>query len=97
VASFYADLEASIRHIATVLRPGAYACYVVGNRKVKGVVLPTDDAVRRAFEAQGCVTIDTFHRAIPNKRMPLKNSPTNATGATDATMTREYIVVVRKR
>jgi hypothetical protein len=29
--------------------------------------------------------------------MPLRNSPTNATGVLDDTMTREYIVVMRRK
>ena len=40
VASFYVDYFKSIKHVAGVVKPGGYACYVVGNRKVKGVVLP---------------------------------------------------------
>ncbi|MCS7210789.1 MAG: hypothetical protein RMI34_05570 [Chloroherpetonaceae bacterium] len=35
-------------------------------------------------------------RAIPNKRMPLQNSPTNEAGKRNATMTREFVVVMRK-
>jgi hypothetical protein len=33
---------------------------------------------------------------ISNKRMPLKNSPTNVKGKTDRTMGEEYIVIMRK-
>lgn len=97
VATFYADLFKSISHVAGLLRPGGHACYVVGNRKVKGVTLPTDEAVRHFFEQFGYEYVDTFYRSIPNKRMPLRNSPTNAAGAVDSTMTREYIVIMRRR
>lgn len=96
VFAFYADLFASIQHITRLLRPGGYICYVVGNRKVKGVVLPTDIAIKDFFMACGLEYVDTFLRAIPNKRMPLKNSPSNITGDSDATMTQEYIVVLRR-
>jgi hypothetical protein len=78
-----------------LIKTGGHACYVVGNRKVKGVVLPTDVAILRFFEAQGYSHIDTFHRRIPNKRMPSRNSPTNATGIVENTMTTESIVVMR--
>lgn len=97
VAAFYTDLSRSIMHVSKVLKPGGYACYVVGNRKVKGVVLPTDEAVRFFFESNDFEYIDTFHRSIPNKRMPLKNSPTNASGIVDNTMSREYIVIMRRK
>jgi tRNA G10 N-methylase Trm11 len=96
VAAFYSDLGASIAHVARVIKPGGHACYVVGNRKVKGVVLPTDLAIRGFFESHGFGYVDTFYRTIPNKRMPLRNSPTNAPGLVDSTMVREYIVVMRK-
>lgn len=96
VASFYSDLLGSISNVANLVSDGGHACYVVGNRKVKGIVLPTDVAVRDFFEKSGFDYVDTFHRTIPNKRMPLRNSPTNAAGNVDSTMTREYIVVMRR-
>jgi len=96
VASFYVDLHASISNVAKVIKQSGYACYVVGNRKVKGVVLPTDIAVRDFFENYGFEYVNTFMRSIPNKRMPSRNSPTNATGVLDDTMTQEYIVVMRR-
>ena len=95
-ASFYADLGASIANVARIVLPGGHACYVVGNRRVKGVTLPTDDAVRRFFEQQSFCYVATFHRSIPNKRMPLRNSPTNIAGVSDKTMAQEYIVVMRR-
>lgn len=96
VSSFYTDLHQSISHVGELLKPGGYACYVVGNRKVKGVALPTDVAVRCFFERAGFDYIDTFYRSIPNKRMPLRNSPTNAAGVVENTMLNEYIVVMRR-
>jgi tRNA G10 N-methylase Trm11 len=96
VASFYVDLHASISSVAKVIKQNGYACYVVGNRKVKGVVLPTDIAVKNFFENYGFEYVNTFMRSIPNKRMPSRNSPTNATGVLDDTMTQEYIVIMRR-
>jgi DNA modification methylase len=96
VAAFYVDLKKSIANIAPLVKKNGHACYVVGNRKVKGVVLPTDLAVRSFFETGGFNYVDTFHRHIPNKRMPLRNSPSNVTGAVDNTMLREHIVVMQK-
>jgi site-specific DNA-methyltransferase (cytosine-N4-specific) len=96
VAAFYEDLYGSIKNVASIIRPQGYVCYVVGNRKVKGVVLPTDNVIKDFFEPFGFSYVDTFHRGIPNKRMPSKNSPSNAPGKQDDTMTREYIVVLKK-
>ncbi len=97
VASFYQELYLSLTNVAQVIKPGGFACYVVGNRKVKGIVLPTDVAIRDFFSALGYEHVDTHHRIIPNKRMPLRNSPTNATGVLEETMTREYIVIMRRK
>lgn len=96
VSSFYFDLHASIANVSKVIRKNGHACYVVGNRKVKGVTLPTDIAVKDFFNNYGFEYVNTFIRSIPNKRMPSKNSPTNATGVLDNTMTQEYIIVMKK-
>jgi len=96
VYSFYADLGESIRHVASRIRRGGYVCYVVGNRRVKSIELPTDAFIRDKFSLLGFEHIQTAVRSIPNKRMPSVNSPTNVTGAVDPTMTTEYIVVMRR-
>ncbi|MFN3309071.1 MAG: DNA methyltransferase, partial [Anaerolineales bacterium] len=96
VVSFYHDLRASTHNVAKVICQGGVACYVVGNRKVRGVVLPTDQAIQTFFEECGFGHVATYRRNIPNKRMPLKNSPTNVAGVLDHTMTGEYIVVMRR-
>lgn len=96
VVAFYRDYRTSIRNVARVIRPGGYACYVVGNRRVKGITLPTDEITRAFFEASGFTHVETIIRHIPNKRMPSRNSPTNVAGALDTTMNREYIVVMAR-
>ena len=96
VASFYIDLDKSIKNVSMLVRRGGYACYVVGNRKVKGIILPTDNAVRSFFEQYDFGYVDTFIRSIPNKRMPNKNSPSNIKGILENTMANEYVVVMRR-
>jgi hypothetical protein len=44
---------------------------VVGNRKVKGIVLPTDETIKDFFEYFNFEHIKTYYRDISNKRMPL--------------------------
>ena len=75
----------------------AISYYVVGNRRVKGVTLPTDEITKAIFEQNGFEHVETIIRNIPNKRMPSKNSPTNIAGKSDTTMNHEYIVVMRRR
>ena len=96
VASFYTDLKMSIANVAKIIRKSGFACYVVGNRRVKGVSLPTDKAIVSFFEAEGFKYENTHLRSIPNKRMPHKNSPSNVSGESDTTMVNEYIVVMQK-
>ena len=96
VSAFYVDYEKSITNVAATIKPGGHACYVVGNRKVKGVTLPTDEITKTFFEAQGFAHVETIIRDIPNKRMPSRNSPSNVTGEQDNTMCNEFIVVLRK-
>jgi site-specific DNA-methyltransferase (cytosine-N4-specific) len=97
VSSFYCDYQKSIENVAKTIKKGGYACYVVGNRKVKGEVLPTDEITKDFFENQGFTHIETIIRNIPNKRMPSKNSPTNVIGKKDETMNNEYIVIMQKQ
>ena len=96
VISFYEDYEKSINHVSTTLKKSGFACYVVGNRTVKGVNIPTDEITAQLFEENNFTHIETIVRNIPNKRMPSKNSPTNVVGATASTMKNEYIVVCQK-
>ena len=96
VGAFFNDYRASITNVAEVVKPGGYACYVVGNRTVKGLEVPTAESTAAFFEASGFRHIDTFHRNIPNKRMPSLNSPSNVPGMTGKTMGTESIVICRR-
>lgn len=96
VEAFYIDLERSIGSVAPLLAKGSTVCYVVGNRRVKGVTLPTDAFIISAFGKHGFSHKETIVRNIPNKRMPKKNSPTNVPGETDVTMHEENIVVCER-
>jgi hypothetical protein len=96
VFSFYKDLFDSILNVSKLVKKNGYVCYVVGNRTVKGVVLPTDEIVKDFFSENGLNHISTFVREISNKRMPLKNSPSNQAGKIASTMLNEYIVTMKK-
>ena len=96
VTAFYIDLERSINAVAQVLSSNATICYVVGNRRVKEVTLPTDEFIVSAVRQHGFMHKTTIVRNIPNKRMPKKNSPTNIAGETSTTMHEENIVVCQR-
>jgi len=96
VVSFLNDYYSSIRNVAKVVRKGGKVCYVVGNRTVKGIQIPLDFFTAEMFIQNGFQHEITIVRAIPNKKMPSKNSPTNEKGVLVGTMTSEYIVILNK-
>ena len=96
VFSFYYDLTAAIKAISEKTRSGGYHFWVVGNRTVKGEMLPTDRIISEIAEQYDLVHVYTIDRNIINKVMPSLNSPTNETGKKSSTMTNEHIVVLRK-
>ncbi len=96
VSSFYFDLEKSINNVAKSVKIGGKVIYVVGNRCVKGIQLPTDQFTAEKFEENGFKHLFTYKRLLGNKAMPSQNSPTNKIGQRKGTMTEEWIVVCEK-
>jgi 16S rRNA G966 N2-methylase RsmD len=97
VSAYYNDLDKSIKQVAKSIKRGGKSVYIVGNRTVKNVQLPTDQFIAEKFEENGFEHLITYQRALSNKAMPSKNSPTNKTGKTANTMMWEYIVVCEKK
>lgn len=96
VVSFLNDYHLSIQNVANTVRIGGRVCYVVGDRRVKGVQIPLDYFTAEMFEQSGFTHIKTIVREIPSKRMPSLTSPTNQTGKSVQTMSHEYIVILEK-
>lgn len=96
VSSFYLDLADSIKSVSSGINKTGKIIYIVGNRTVKNVLLPTDQFIAEKFEEHGCKHQITYKRALSNKAMPIRNSPTNETGKTVKTMLYEYIVICEK-
>ncbi len=94
--SFYRDYKKSMKNVSKIIKKNGICAYVVGNRRVSDIELPTDEFTRYVFEQNGFRHIETIVRNIPNKRQPKKTSPTNQTGKTVSTMTHEYIVIMKK-
>ncbi len=97
VSAFYQDLGSSIAQVAKSLKCKGKIFYVAGNRTVKNIQLPTDQFIAEQFETHNFKHITTIKRALSNKAMPAKNSPTNKKGETVHTMLAEYIVVCEKK
>ena len=96
VITFYKDYKKSISNVSKVVKKNGIVCYVVGNRRVNDMELPTDEITKFFFEENGFKHIETIVRNIPNKRMPLKTSPSNQSGKIVKTMNFEYIVIMKK-
>ena len=96
VKQFYDDFAECFPELTRVAKRGCWACFVVGNRTVKNVRIPTDQILIEIASGFGWRYETTYHRRIPNKRMPLKNSPSNKPGELSETMTEEHIVILQK-
>lgn len=96
VANFYYDFTQCLNELFRVCKLGAKACFVVGNRTVKRIPIPTDRILIEIAERCGFEYVDRFYRNIPNKRMPHKNSPSNVPGDLGKTITQEHIVILKK-
>src|SRR3989344_4384672 len=97
VLSFYEDFDKCVTQLNRVMAKRGYVCFVVGNRTVKGINIPTDKIMSEMFKARGDYEYITTHeREIPNKRMPKLNSPSNKIGQKATTMCNEFIFVLQK-
>lgn len=89
VASFCRDLDRTLDPTFAKLKPGAYMIWIVGNRQVGGLSLPLDRILTELLESRSAVSIGRISRAIPSKRMAVRNDIAD-------TMGRETILVLRK-
>lgn len=96
VLQFYKDLDKSICATTNAMKTGTYQFWVVANRTVKLIKVPTDKIITELFRKYNVLHLHSFYRNIPNKRMPSKNSPTNKIGSHVATMNSEIILMLRK-
>lgn len=96
ISSFYFDLELSIQSLIQTINNDGWVFFVVGNRTVKNITLPTDQFIAETFKNCGLKHITTLKRKISNKTMPLRNSPSNQKGMHAKTMNDECIVVCQK-
>ena len=78
------------------MKTNSYQFWVVGNRTVRKVNIPTNQIISELGKKYNLKTVAIIPRNISNKRMPRENSPTNIRGEKVTTMTKENIVVLRK-
>jgi len=96
VLNFFNEYYIILKNILSDLPIGGTVCYIVGNRRVKGVEIPTDQITAEMMTNCGITIQQILVRDISNKVMPLSNSPSNQAGKKDKTMSYEYIIIGKK-
>ena len=89
VAAFCRDLNCSLGPVLGEMRDGAYLIWTLGNRHVGGIQVPLNEIFADFLKARGCRPVADIARAIPSKRMAIKNSVSD-------TMRTESVLVFRK-
>ncbi len=99
VFSYFHDLDLCINEFDRVVKHGSYLCFVVGNRTVKGVTIPTDRILCELFLSKNDYYEHekTITRNISSKHMPRANSPTNKKKKTSLTINKENVIIIRKK
>ena len=96
VYSFFYDLDKCLEEISKNIVPKkSHCCFVVANRTVRRVVIPTDLITMELGNKYGFRVDKVIQRSIPNKAMPSKNAPENISKNTGNTMTRESVIIMR--
>lgn len=93
--AFFLDLDSCLDQISQNMTPKSYACFVVANRTVRRVVVPTNIILEELGKKHGFSVKSVIPRNIPNKAMPLKNAPENIINETGGTMTQESVIIMR--
>jgi site-specific DNA-methyltransferase (cytosine-N4-specific) len=91
---FFTDYYAVIEQVARVLKPGQPVVWVVANRTMSRVNIPTHLITKELCEHLGFEHQQMLAREIPTKTLPLENAPENASGVTGDLMAEESIVMM---
>jgi len=94
VYAYFYDLDTCLEQISNSLNQGnSHCCFVVANRTVRRVKIPTDEIIVELGRKHGFRHKETLYRTIANKAMSIKNAPENVANFAGETMTKESIIV----
>lgn len=92
---FVRDYYEVMGEVAKVLKPGQPVAWVVANRTMSRVNIPTHLITQELCEHIGFSHEVTLPREIPTKTLPWENAPENTPGVKGELMANENIVVMR--
>ncbi len=92
---FVRDYYEVMKETAKVLKPGQPSAWVVANRTMSRINIPTHLITRELCEHIGYEHEVTLPREIPTKTLPWENAPENVSGTKGDLMADENIVVLR--
>ncbi|RRJ32347.1 class I SAM-dependent methyltransferase [Halocatena pleomorpha] len=93
--SFFSDLYAVIEQVRRVLKSGQPVVWVLANRTMSRVPIPTHLIATELCEQFGFEREHVIPREIPTKTLPWENAPENVAGRTGEMMASEYVVIMR--
>lgn len=92
---FFRDYYAVMEQVAKVTKSGQPVAWVVANRTMSRVNIPTHLITRELCEHIGYEFDVNLPREIPNKTLPWENAPENVEGTKGDLMANENIVILR--
>jgi len=98
---FFKDMEKVIEESYRILKPGARACYVIGNTSLKKVEIKNAEIFAEIMKLKGFEIEEVIKREIPSKNLPqTRDSETGKfaklTKADKLAYPVEYIVIGKK-
>ncbi|UPM41659.1 hypothetical protein [Halocatena salina] len=94
--SFFSDFYAVIEQVRRILKPGQPVVWVLANRTMSRVPIPTHLIATELCEHLGFEREHVIPRKIPTKTLPWENAPENVAGRTGEMMASEYVVIMRR-
>lgn len=96
VYAFFHDLDYCMGQIVDLMeRDQSTCCFVVANRTVRRIHIPTDVITVELGRKWGYKLETIIKRQIPNKVMPTKNAPENEANNIGSTMTEESVIILK--
>ena len=90
VFSFFWDYKKCIDEIYRVLRPGCFACIVIGDRSALGLKVSNGELTEELAKLSGFYHEATYHREIPKKVLPRRDYKVDL-------INKEDILVLKKK